>query len=63
MKHHGNHSTQGLIKGIGIGIALGCALGATGSNYVMTHKRSVRKNVNKALHTAGDWLNNVTGYF
>ncbi len=52
-----------MAKGVGIGMALGCMAGAIGSYYLYDNKKSVKRNMGKALRSVGDLVDTVTGFF
>jgi len=54
---------RGFVKGAWIGIMLGCAAGIIGSCYVKDHRRGVKKNVGKALHSVSSLVESVTSMF
>ena len=53
---------MGFMKGVGMGVAVGCIAGAVGSR-AMHGKKSLKKNVGKALRNVGELVDNVTGMF
>ena len=50
-------------KGLGIGMALGAVAGAVGYNYVTHHRKSVKRNVGKALRNVSHLVDNVGNMF
>lgn len=52
-----------MAKGVGIGLALGCVAGAIGSYYLYDNRKSVKRNMGKALRSVGDLVDTVTGFF
>ncbi|MBR3289218.1 MAG: hypothetical protein IKI63_00400 [Clostridia bacterium] len=50
-------------KGMGIGTVVGGVTGAVSCVYVMNHKRSLRKNVSKALKNASQLVENFGSMF
>ncbi len=52
-----------MAKGVGIGMALGCVAGAIGSYYLYDNKKSIKRNMGKALRSVGDLVDTVTGFF
>lgn len=52
-----------MAKGVGIGVALGCVAGAIGSYYLYDNRKSVKRNMGKALRSVGDLVDTVTGFF
>ena len=53
---------MGFMKGVGMGVAVGCIAGAVGSR-AMHGKKSLKKNVGKALRNVGELVDNVPGMF
>ena len=53
---------MGVGRGVGMGVAVGCIAGAVGSR-AMHGKKSLKKNVGKALRNVGEPVDNVTGMF
>ncbi len=52
-----------MAKGVGIGMALGCVAGAIGSYYLYDNRKSVKRNMGRALRSVGDLVDTVTGFF
>ncbi len=51
------------MKGMGLGVAVGCTVGAVSTCCVMKNKKGLKKNAGKALHSIGDFIENVMEMF
>ena len=54
------------VKGAGIGMLVGSMAGMAGYGYMQSHKKGMKKNVNKAskaLRNMGELVDNVTSMF
>ncbi len=51
------------VKGMGMGVVLGCAAGVVGTCVMKKHKKGLKANAGRALHSFGDLLENVTDMF
>ena len=56
-------SMGSFMKGMGMGVMLGCAAGVVGTCVLKKHKKGLKANAGKALHSFGDLLENVTDMF
>ncbi len=57
------HDFGDFLKGMGLGVVVGCTAGAMGACYMKKHKKGIKHNAGKAIHSIGDLLDNVTDMF
>ncbi len=51
------------MKGMGMGVMVGGIVGIAGTCYMKKHKKGIKRNAGKTLHSIGDLLENVTDMF
>ena len=54
---------KGFVKGVAVGMVPGIAVGVMVSCYMRNNRRGLKRHVGKALHSAGDLVDNVLGIF